>query len=74
MITRHRCRDGLLSIVGADEANDLPPLHLLEGGAGRYPDAKVFIWRKIDITQLPHRAARHWCLVETRDSEGPEYG
>jgi hypothetical protein len=69
MITRHRRRDGLLSIVDADESDGLPPMHLLEGGAGGYPDAKVFIWRKIDITQPAHRAGRHWCLVEVRDSE-----
>jgi hypothetical protein len=34
MITRHRRRDGLLSIVDADEADGLPPMQLLEGGAG----------------------------------------
>jgi hypothetical protein len=33
MITHHRRRDGLLSIVDADEADGLPPMHLLEGGA-----------------------------------------
>lgn len=69
MIARHRRRDGLLSIVDADEADGMPPMHLLEGGAGGYPDAKVFIWRKIDVTQPPHRVGWHWCLVETRESE-----
>jgi hypothetical protein len=34
MITRYRRRDGLLSIVDAEEADGLPPTHLLEGGAG----------------------------------------
>jgi hypothetical protein len=63
MITRHRRRDG----VDADEADCLPPLHPLEGGAGGYPDAKVFICRKIDTAK-----GRQWRLVETRDSENQE--
>jgi hypothetical protein len=69
VITQHRRRDGLLSTVDADEADGLPPMHLLEGGAGGYPDAKVFIWRKIDVKQPPHKAGRRWRLAETRDSE-----
>jgi hypothetical protein len=67
MITSHRRRDGLLSIVDADESDGLPPSHLLEGGAGGYPDACVFIWRKIDTVK-----GRQWRLVETRDSEDQE--
>jgi hypothetical protein len=73
VITRYRRRDGLLSIVDADEADGLPPMHLLEGGASGYPDARVFIWRKIDITQPPHKAGRHWRLVETKESEDDEW-
>lgn len=67
MITKHRRRDGLLSIIDADEADGTPPAHLLEGGAGGYPDAKVFIWRKIDTAK-----GRQWRLVETRDSVDQE--
>ena len=45
-VTHHRHRDGLLSIMEDDEAGGMPPMHLLEGGAGGYPDAKVFVWRR----------------------------
>jgi hypothetical protein len=47
----HRRRDGLLSIVEAGESDGMPPMHLLEGGAGGYPDAKVFIWRRMFIAR-----------------------
>lgn len=65
-VTHHRRRDGLLSIVEADEADGMPPMHLLEGGAGGYPDAKVFIWRRVFIAR---DGAFKWRLVETRDHE-----
>jgi hypothetical protein len=65
-VTHHRRRDGLLAIVEADEADGMPPMHLLEGGGAVYPDARVFIWHRVFI---PDDNAFKWRLTETRDHE-----
>jgi len=65
-VTHHRRRDGLLAIVEADEVDGTPPTHLLEGGAGGYPDAKVFVWRRVFVAG---DNAFKWRMTETRDHE-----
>ena len=65
-VTHHRRRDGLLSIVEADEADGMPPTHLLEGAAAGYPGAKVFVWRRVFVAG---DKAWKWRLTETRDHE-----
>jgi hypothetical protein len=65
-VTHHRRRDGLLSIVEADEADGMPPMHLLEGAAAGYPDAKVFVWRRVFVAG---DKSWKWRLTETRDHE-----
>jgi hypothetical protein len=65
-VTHRRRRDGLLAIVEADEADGLRPMYLLEGGGAVYPDARVFIWRRVFI---PDDNAFKWRLTETRDHE-----
>ena len=61
-----RRRDGLPSIMEVDEADGMPPMHLLEVGAGGCPNAKVFIWRRVFIAR---DSAFKWRLVETSDHE-----
>jgi hypothetical protein len=65
-VTHHRRRDGRLSIVDADEADGMPPTHLLEGAGDVYPDAKVFVWRRVFIARDNEFK---WRLTDVRDHE-----